>query len=108
MAETLKRVPMENVLSPGRAKKVDADKYGDMRQAVLASLPVGPPGITSAELKRLILPLLSEELFPGGAKAGWWLKGVQLDLEAKKIVGRNSTSPLRFYACGEGQAGSQD
>jgi hypothetical protein len=89
---------MESVLSPGRTKKVDADKYGDMRKAMLASLPVGPPGITAAEFKKLILPRLSERLFPGGAKAGWWLKGAQLDLEAKALVGRSATSPLRFYA----------
>lgn len=97
MAETTKRVAMESVLSPGRAKKVDADKYDDMREAVLASLPIGPPGITSAELKQLVLPRLSKSLFPGGAKAGWWLKGVQLDLEAKGLVGRSASSPLRFY-----------
>ncbi len=98
MAETAKRIAMESILSPGRTKNVDADKYDDMRRAMLASLPVGPPGITAAELKKLILPHLSEELFPGGAKAGWWLKGVQLDLEAKALVGRSATSPLRFYA----------
>ena len=98
MAETAKRIAMESILSPGRTKNVDADKYGDMRQAMLASLPVGPPGITAAELKKMVLPRLSEALFPGGAKAGWWLKGVQLDLEAKGLVGRSATSPLRFYA----------
>jgi len=97
MAETTRRVAMESILSPGRVKNVDADKYEDMRQAMLASLPVGPPGITSAELKRLILPRLSSMLFPGGEKAGWWLKGVQLDLEAKKLVGRSATAPLRFF-----------
>ena len=69
-----------------------------MRQASEHRLPVGPPGITAAELKKLVLPRLSEALFPGGDKAGWWLKGVQLDLEAKGLVGRSATSPLRFYA----------
>lgn len=101
MAETGKRVAIESILSPGRTKNVDADRYGDMRQAMLASLTVGPPGITAAEFKKLILPRLSEKLFPGGAKAGWWLKGVQLDLEAKGLVGRSETSPLRFYAVEE-------
>ena len=108
MAETAKRVAMESVLSPGRAIQVDADKYGDMRQAVLASLPVGPPGITSTELKQRVLSLLSDSLFPSGAKAGWWLKGIQLDLEAKRLVGRSATSPLRFYALGDGSVRPQD
>lgn len=101
MSETGKRIAIESILSPGTTKNVDADKYGDMRQSMLASLPVGPPGITAAELKKSIFPHLSEKLFPGGAKAGWWLKGVQLDLEAKGLVGRSTTTPLRFYATWE-------
>jgi hypothetical protein len=39
---------------------------------------------------------LPEELFPGGAKAGWWTKAVQLDLEAKKVIVREKTTPLRL------------
>ena len=108
MADSTKRVLIENVLSPGRPRSVDAGKYGDMRETVLASLPVGPPGITSAELKRLVLPRLSQQLFPGGEKAGWWLKGVQLDLEAKGMVGRSATVPLRFYAIDGGSSRPQD
>jgi hypothetical protein len=33
---------------------------------------------------------------PGGATAGWWLKAVRLDLEAKGIVAREKTTPLRL------------
>jgi hypothetical protein len=33
---------------------------------------------------------------PGGAKAGWWVKTVQLDLEAKGIVVRDGGRPLRW------------
>jgi hypothetical protein len=40
---------------------------------------------------------LSQEQFPGGAKAGWWAKAVQLDLEAKGVVKREKTSPIRLY-----------
>jgi hypothetical protein len=32
----------------------------------------------------------------GGAKAGWWAKTVQLDLEARGIIKRVKTSPLRL------------
>ena len=37
-----------------------------------------------------------EDLFPGGAKAGWWFKAVQLDLEAKAVLVREPTKPLRI------------
>jgi Family of unknown function (DUF6958) len=38
---------------------------------------------------------LPERPFPEGAKAGWWTKTVQLDLEAKGVVAReNQTPPL--------------
>ena len=33
----------------------------------------------------------------GGAKAGWWAKTVQLDLEAKGAIVREKTRPLRFH-----------
>jgi hypothetical protein len=40
---------------------------------------------------------LPADLFPGGAKAGWWTKTVQLDLEAKGVVIREAaSSPLRW------------
>jgi len=40
---------------------------------------------------------LPESLFPGGAKSGWWAKTVQLDLEAKDIVVREHSKPLRWH-----------
>jgi hypothetical protein len=33
----------------------------------------------------------------GDDKAGWWAKAVQLDLEAKGIVVREVTKPLRWH-----------
>ena len=77
--------------------RVDADKYQAMRDAMLAVLPAAAPGLTVAEAKERLLPLLPEALFPGGAKAGWWLKGVQLDLEAKGVIAREKTKPLRLH-----------
>jgi hypothetical protein len=35
-------------------------------------------------------------LVPGGVKAGWWVKAVQLDQEAKGALVREPTKPLRF------------
>jgi hypothetical protein len=40
--------------------------------------------------------LLPGDLFPGGEKAGWWVKAVQLDLEAKQVIAR-TPSPVRLY-----------
>jgi hypothetical protein len=88
---------MENVKSPGRAVRVDADKYHAMRDAMLEVLPADAPGLTVAEVKARLLPLLPEALFPAGAKAGWWLKGVQLDLEAKGVIRREESKPLRLH-----------
>jgi hypothetical protein len=95
-AVTAAKVAMENPNSPNRSVRVDADKYHAMREAMLAVLPATSPGLTVAEAKARLLPLLPEALFPGGAKAGWWLKGVQLDLEAKGVIVREDTKPLRL------------
>ncbi|WEK01345.1 MAG: hypothetical protein P0Y59_06590 [Candidatus Sphingomonas phytovorans] len=91
------KVAMENPNSPDRPGRVDADKYHAMRDALLMILPAGTPGLTVAEAKERLLPLLPDSLFPGGAKAGWWLKGVQLDLEVKRIIVRENSKPLRLH-----------
>jgi hypothetical protein len=93
---TLSRIEIENVLSPGHVTRVDAAKYHGMKQAMMTVLPAESPGLTAAELRVAILPHLPQDLFPGGAKAGWWKKAVQLDLEAKGIIVREATKPLRW------------
>ena len=40
---------------------------------------------------------LPQDLFPEGAKAGWWMKAAQLDLEAKGVIAREKTKPLRWH-----------
>ena len=91
------KIEIENYVTPGRVVRVDKARYLDMRDALLAVLPTNPPGLTAAEAKRKLLPHLSQEMFPEGAKAGWWQKAVQLDLEAKGSVVRENTKPLRYY-----------
>jgi hypothetical protein len=91
------KIEIENIVSPGSRYRVDAAKYGAMKQAVLAVLPQEKPGLTVAELRSAIVPQLSEEFFPGGAKAGWWMKAVQLDLEAKGVIRRAPNSPVRLH-----------
>ncbi len=91
------KVAIENPNSPGRVTRVDGDKYHAMKKAMLAVLPKTAPGLTVRDLKERLLPLLPESLFPGGAKSGWWLKAVQLDLEAKTVIMREDTKPLRLH-----------
>ena len=91
------KIAITSVTSPGHTQRVDRDKFAAMRDALLAILPGEPPGITVAEAKAALLPLLPAEQFPGGAKAGWWLKAVQLDQEAKGIIARGPKSPVRLY-----------
>ena len=91
------RIAVENVIRPGKPRLVDAGMYSAMRRAVLKALPAKEPGLTLAELLARVEPALPEAIFPGGAKAGWWFKTVQLDLEAKGLARRTKTTPLRLY-----------
>jgi hypothetical protein len=85
---------IENVLQPGKTYNVDGAKYQAMRKAYLTVLPAHP-GMTTAEIGKAVLAHLPDDLFPGGAKAGWWAKAVQLDLEAKGVIVRHGT-PVRL------------
>ena len=91
------RVVVENINVPGRTTRLDAAKYGAMRQALLKVLPRRAPGLSQAEMTRAVLPHLPGEIFPHGAIAGWWAKTVQLDLEAKEVAVREATKPLRWH-----------
>jgi len=91
------RVSVESPIHPGRTREVDAARYSAVRDALLAALPAEPPGLTYDEWTRAIVPGLSDALFPGGAKAGWWTKTVQLDLEAKGRIVREPVTPLRWH-----------
>jgi hypothetical protein len=71
-----------------------------MKAALLQVLPTDAPGLTAAEAKAALLPHLPEALFPGGSTAGWWLKCVQLDLEAKSVIHRAATKPLKWHKAG--------
>ncbi|NIN64673.1 MAG: hypothetical protein GTO63_08215 [Anaerolineae bacterium] len=91
------RVVVENVNVPGSTARVSAKMYYAMRRAMEKVLPSKEPGLTQAEIREAVVPHLPEALFPGGAKAGWWAKTVQLDLEAKGELAREATKPLRWH-----------
>ena len=91
------KIAIENVNKPGKSERVDRAKYQAMRKALLAALPEEAPGLTVPDAKEALLPLLPDELFPQGATAGWWLKAVQLDLEAKGVIKRAPRKPVHLY-----------
>lgn len=91
------KIEVENVNVPGHVTRVDAVKYAEMKRALLKLLPRKAPGMTQSEVMDAVKPLLSEDIFPGGKTSGWWFKCVQLDLEAKGVLTRESTKPLRWH-----------
>lgn len=91
------KIEIENINTPGRTERVDRAKYLAMRQALLAVLPMQAPGLKVSDAKQALLPLLPADLFPQGKTAGWWLKAVQLDLEAKGVIERAPVKPVHLY-----------
>ena len=90
------KIDVENVNHPGNVRSVDADMYEAMKRAFVKVIPKSSPGLTLDEVRERVLAHLPDTLFPGGAKAGWWVKAVQLDLEAKRVIAREKTRPLRL------------
>jgi len=94
------KIEVENINVPGQVSRVNAAKYTAMRTAYLSILPIGSPGLTQKEAMEQVKAHLPNDLFPGGQTAGWWVKTVQLDLEAKGLVCRESCKPLRWHRVG--------
>lgn len=90
------KLQIENVLQPGKTYAVDAEKFEAMRIAYLAHVPRSGAGATPAEIQKALLPSLPQSLFPDGKTAGWWAKAVQLDQEAKNVIRRSPTGPVRL------------
>ncbi len=96
------KIEIQNFTSPGRTERVNRAKYEAMRDALLAVLPTTAPGLKVPEAKAALLSLLPDALFPAGDKAGWWLKAVQLDLEAKGIIKRAPSKPVQLFRVAAG------
>ncbi|MGS1093771.1 DUF6958 family protein [Aquamicrobium terrae] len=94
------KIEIESITTPGRTERVNRAKYMAMGDALLAVLPGEAPGLTVADAKEALLPRLPEALFPQGSTAGWWLKAVQLDLEAKGVIRRAPRKPVHLYRTG--------
>jgi hypothetical protein len=88
-------VVVENVNHPGHTTRIDAVKYEATRAAMSKVLPRKAPGLTQDEMMREMRKALPTSQFPG-TTTSWWTKMVQLDLEAKGLVLRDSGKPLRW------------
>ncbi len=93
----MSKMEIQNVLQPGKTYRVDGTKYTEMRRVVLAVLPKSAPGLTPAEVIASVKPKLDTTVFPEVDKAGWWVKAVQLDLEAKGLIRRSEKPPVRLW-----------
>lgn len=91
------KIVVENVNHPGYTERVNRAKYDTMRTALLRVLPTAAPGMKVKDAIEALKPHLDQGLFPGGAKAGWWQKTVQLDLEAKGLITRADIKPIHLY-----------
>lgn len=93
----MKRVKVTSVNARTYSRSLDADKYNAVKAVLLRVLPKKEPGLSQAEMFAAAKMHLPEKHFPGGAKAEWWIKSVQLDLEAKGVVVRDpKAKPLRW------------
>ncbi len=91
------KVIVENVNVPGYTHAVDAAHYEGMKKTLLKVLPKVGPGLTQAEMWENAAKVADKKLFPDRGKVGWWMKSVQLDLEAKGVIVRDkSAKPLRW------------
>lgn len=92
----MEKIQILNINKPGSVSNVQKDKYDDMMAAILNALPTVTPGLNQNEMSKKILQYLSPTLFPNGEKSMWWMKAVQLDLEARKVISRQKTKPLTW------------
>ena len=100
-AKTSKKAPAKapaatvdvlNVLRPGKTYKRNAEKYETARKVFLKFMPAKGPGLTQAEMHEAM-----RKAAPSfGSTAGWWMKTVQLDAEARGEVTRDGGKPLRW------------
>lgn len=88
------KITVENVIRP-------ASPSGSTRRntspCAMSRLTGQPAHDDYTAIKKSIKPVLSQPLFPAGATSGWWIKYMQLDLEAKGEAGRTKDKPSRFF-----------
>ena len=96
-AEEGPKILVENVNVPGYTHPVDAAHYEAMKKTLLKVLPKAAPGLTQTEMWTKLAQVADRTMFPDHGKVGWWMKAVQLDLEAKGVLVRDKgAKPLRW------------
>lgn len=93
----MEHVLVQNVYVPGYERFVDARRYRSMRRALRDILPERAPGLTQAEMFAAVEARVPKALFPDREHASWWIKIVQADLEAKELIVREPTRPVRWH-----------
>jgi len=97
MGGRAEKIEVFNINAPGRSSFVQRDKYEEVKRVLKALMPTKSPGMTQDEMASLVIEQVSEAIFEDKSKAGWWMKTVQLDLEARQVMVREKTKPLRWH-----------
>lgn len=87
------QIEVFNVDTPGKSNFVQRDKYEEVRSILLNNLPTKLPGVSENEMMILVESQASDKLFPKKETLGWWVKIVQMDLEAKGLLLRTKSQP---------------
>lgn len=81
------RVELANP-NTGRADgSIAAEKYREMKRAILKVVPRAAGGMPFAQLRDAVRPHLSDRVF-AGASVSWYATAVKLDLEARGVIER--------------------
>lgn len=89
-------IDVENFDCPGQVARFSATSYHAMRAAYLGVLSFTEPGQTRTEILAAVKTRRRADLSPVGKTSGECAKTVQLNLEAKGLVIRANTKPLRW------------
>jgi hypothetical protein len=105
----VERVQAQNVNHPGYTEPLNRTKYELIREVMLECLPTADErdGMLFNDLEAEVKVLLADrdlpaEMFPKAGSVRWYLKTVQLDLEARGEIERvPGVSPIRLLRTGE-------
>lgn len=97
MRSKKEKIEVFNINNPGKSSFVQKDKYEEVKRGFKEYMPNKSPGMNQDEMARLVIEKVSDTVFDDKTKAGWWMKTVQLDLEARRVMFREKTKPIRWY-----------
>jgi hypothetical protein len=90
------KVAVRTPNKPGSSQQVDGAKYAAMRKVLHQVMPKKAPGYTQTEMMAAVGKVAPKDVFPGHTYH-WWAKCVELDLETKGELARETTTPLRWH-----------